>query len=186
MPETQANLPVLTVALGESVDEFSQDLDPALKAVSAEDGKIIATRHELHVMSAGWRFAVPDTRFSSVDFEDGKVCSIVTNPHRDYLPWKGVAMLVEAIESEFGDFGFQIRSEKTVSGDQLREGAAGIAKDPDYNREVYRARRANVMCSLVLKKSVLKDSLIGRLSKTDSDLFLLTLTMRWIKEGDRF
>lgn len=186
MPETETNLPVLTVTLGESLGQFSKELNPELKAVNAEDGRIIAIRHKLNLVSTGWTFTVTETRFSSVDFEDEKVRSVLVNPHPEYVTFKEAAKLLETIEKEFTGFGFQLRPDRTLTGDQLRAKEAEIANDPDYHSEVYRARRSNVMCSLVLKKSIRKESAIGQMAENDSDMFLLTLTVKSIRIGDRF
>ena len=96
------------------------------------------------------------------------------------------AKLLDALEEQFARFGFQPHPERRLSGRQLRERKSEIENDAVYNSEVYRARRGNVMCSLVLKKSVLKGSSLARMAKIDSDLFMLTLTVENLRDGDRF
>jgi hypothetical protein len=186
MPEPQATLPVLVVVLGQLIGQFSKEVRPELKAVTSEYGQIISVPHELRIVAPGWDLVVTGTRFSSVGFEDGKVEGVEVNPHLEYLSLKEAAKLVDQLETKFRSYGFQPRPDRNINGEQLRAKQADILKESSYNSEVYRSRRSNVMCSLVLTKSVLKDSPLGQIANAKSDLFMLKLTVRNIKTGDRF
>jgi hypothetical protein len=177
---------MLVVNIGEDAAEFSRRTGPELEALKTELGQIVTSLHSVRITSPGWDYLVMKTRFSNVEFSANRVRSVQVSPQAEYVTFREAAEIVDRIEAAFRGFGFLPRPDRTVSGDELRSQEASIEAGESYNDEVYRARRANVGAWLVLKKSVRRDSPRGQLAKARSDLYLLTLGVKQLREGDRF
>jgi len=172
------SLPVIIVKLGQPVERFSVEVPPELKPLTTANGQLVSDPHAMRISSPGWEITIRQARFSSVDFWDGLVQGVRVNPHLEYLTLEGAAQLLDALKVELTRAGFQPQPNVNISGNQLMEHKAEIAGDSRYNAEVFRARRANVMSFLVLKKSEAKGAYLGPGLTAQSDLFLLTLTIQ--------
>jgi hypothetical protein len=178
MTESAIALPLLTVTLDAPVDVFTKQVRPDLKPLRSEFGQIVSVPHGFRLIGKGWSLTIPQTRFSSVDFEDGIVRGVQVNPHSDYLTLSEVAGRLTEVQRQFAGFGFKADPERAITAAQLVERAGEIADDAAYNREVYRGRRGDEVSSLALQKGVQKNSPLGQLARTEGDLFMLRLTVK--------
>lgn len=181
MPQTSGALPVLTVTLDGSVEQMAPLAGTELKTLRSEFGQIVSVPHEFRLISDGWTLIIPQTRFSSIDFTAGRIRGVEVSPQLDYVTLQEAATRVGELENTFDRFGFTRDQQRSLTPTELLRRESVILNDPSYNSEVYRGRRATVESSIVLKKSVLKDSPIGRLAQANSDLFALTLTVRTVR-----
>ena len=178
MAESAVALPLLTVTLDARVEVFAKEVRPELKPLRSEFGQIVSVPHEFRLVGKGWTLTIPQTRFSSVDFEDGIVRGVQVNPHLDYLTLSEAAGRLTEVQGQLTGFGFKADPERTITAAQLMGRADRIADDAAYNQEVFRGSRGEEASSLVLRKGVPKNSPLGQFARTEGDLFMLTLTVK--------
>jgi hypothetical protein len=181
MAQTAGTLPILTVRLNGSIDQLTSQALTTLNPLRSEFGQIVSVPHEFRLIGDGWMLTIPQTRFSSVDFNLGRIRGVEVNPHLEYLTLQQAANRLSEFEGKFESFGFSrdLQHSSTSANLMSREGT--IQNDPNYAAEVYRGRRANVESSMVLKKGVPRGSPISGLANTNIDLFMLTLTVKTVR-----
>ncbi|WP_419807512.1 hypothetical protein [Sphingomonas sp.] len=177
---------MIDIMLGGHSDDLVARLDPRLNAVDTGTGQITVDPHVVQLRGPGWSLTVDPTRFSSVDFDNGLVIAAHVSPQSDYLLLEPTSEIVDRLQRRFVDFGFRPRLDRTTTGEQLRAAMGEIDADPSFHREVYRARRGDIGCSLVMKKTVPKGSTLGRAAGIGSDLYLLTLTAKLLSQDGAF
>ncbi len=165
MPDEPAKPPLLKVTLGEPAEAVRARTAPELEPMTSEFGQIINRPHYLQIVAGSLELPSFETRFSNINFSDGKVAVVDTNPQEGYLGLAKAADVILLWTQRFTTAGFH-------------DDAAKKLAPPSGDKEVvYRGSKDNFESLIVLEKAVPKNSDTGRLANVKEDLYLIHLTV---------